>query len=350
MPHVLIIGAGLTGAALAFRLTRLGASVTVVEAQGPAAGASGRSFGWVNASFFLSPAHFNLRAAGIEAHARLSRDLGTPPPDQGCLWWEEDLESHARTLQDMGYRVEYLIGHEARARVPSLAAPEACLHFPTEGAVDCADLTSWLLRASGAKLITGTPVKGIEVRSGRVAGGRIAQGVIAADHVVIAAGCGAPALLAPLGLTLPLLDRPGAILRTAPVAARIGPIIASPGQEVRQDTDGSLLAPLSAHHQSDTSEAITESPEAMASACLARLAGLFPGLPLEVREIALARRPVPGDGLPALGPQGPEGLWTAVMHSGATLAPVVAELLSSEILGGPEAALLAPFRPGRFAA
>ena len=59
-------------------------------------------------------------------------------------------------------------------------------------------------------------------------------------------------------------------------------------------------------------------------------------------------RPVPGDGLPVVG-QGPiQGLWIAVMHSGATLAPVVAELLAEEITGGPKSPLLAHFRPARF--
>ena len=43
---------------------------------------------------------------------------------------------------------------------------------------------------------------------------------------------------------------------------------------------------------------------------------------------------MPQDGLPVVG-QGPvQGLWLAVMHSGATLAPVVAELLAAEIMGG----------------
>jgi D-hydroxyproline dehydrogenase subunit beta len=58
---------------------------------------------------------------------------------------------------------------------------------------------------------------------------------------------------------------------------------------------------------------------------------------------------VPGDGLPVVG-QGPlPGLWIAVMHSGATLAPIVAELLADEMTGGPDSPLLAEFRPARFA-
>ncbi|GAB1363672.1 hypothetical protein MASR1M32_29080 [Rhodobacter sp.] len=62
--------------------------------------------------------------------------------------------------------------------------------------------------------------------------------------------------------------------------------------------------------------------------------------------MALAFRPVPGDGLPVIGAARP-GLWLAVMHSGATLAAITGEVVAEEIDGG-ESALLAEFRPGRF--
>jgi glycine/D-amino acid oxidase-like deaminating enzyme len=68
MEKIVIIGAGLIGATLAFQLARSGRAVTVVEAGLPAAAASGRSFGWINASFALSEAHFALRVAGMAAH------------------------------------------------------------------------------------------------------------------------------------------------------------------------------------------------------------------------------------------------------------------------------------------
>ena len=70
MQQVVIIGAGLIGAGLAYRLTQAGARVTVVEAQGaPATQASGHSFGWINASYYLTPAHHHLRVAGMAAAA-----------------------------------------------------------------------------------------------------------------------------------------------------------------------------------------------------------------------------------------------------------------------------------------
>ena len=352
MTHVLIIGAGLIGACLAFRLTRAGARVTVIEAARPATGASGASFGWINASFFHSTAHFNLRAEGTLAHHRLDRDLcDTGTLWQGCLWWEEEgaaYDARAKALVDLGYALHHLTRAEIEAREPALAAPPRALYFPGEGAVDAARLTERLLAASGATVWTGCPVHAIVTTSGRVMGVRTAAGAVCADHVILAAGTGSATLLAALGLTLPMLRRPGMILRTWPVTTRLNHILAGPAQELRQDPDGSLIAPLSAAHQGDATEVVTTLPPALADAALARIRALLPGTAPMLARISLAHRPVPADGLPALGATGIPGLSLAVMHSGVTLAPLVAELLTAEVMEEVTSPLLDDFRPERF--
>ncbi|MBC7479270.1 MAG: FAD-binding oxidoreductase, partial [Pseudorhodobacter sp.] len=176
---------------------------------------------------------------------------------------------------------------------------------------------------------------------------RLDQGVIVADYVVVAAGVACAALLAPLGLALPMLHRPGMILRTRPVGARVGHILASPGQEVRQDLAGRLIAPLAASHQGDAGDAV-DLPGDLAEAALLRIRALLPGVAMELAEVAAAFRPVPGDGLPAVGATGIAGLSLAVLHSGVTLAGIVAELLTAEIMGGDVSPMLDEFRPDRF--
>ena len=152
---------------------------------------------------------------------------------------------------------------------------------------------------------------------------------------------------AALGLTLPMLHRPGLILRTRPVAARLRHILASPLQEVRQVLAGRLIAPLTASHQADQ-DGPAGSPGDLAAAALERIHALLPGVGMELAEVAAALRPVPGDGLPAVGPTGTPGLWLAVLHSEVTLAGIVAEVLTAQILGGAGSPLLVDFRPGRF--
>ena len=352
-PHILILGAGITGAALAYRLTQGGARVTVLEAGTPAAAASGGSFGWVNASFFLSDAHFHLRHAAMAAHDALARELGLNPQPQGCLWYEAagaEFDRQHASLARLGYPFELLERQEIAAREPRLANPPArALRFPTERAVDLVALTTGLLAAAtagGARLITGLGALALIEEAGRVTGVQTAQGAIVADHTILATGTGTPALLAPLGLTFPMLRRPGAVLHSQPLQRLLSHILATPEIEVRQDATGRLIAPAAAHHQADTAEDLAH-PEDLISATLARLQALFPKADIRADRLIMAARPVPGDGLPAIGAVRP-GLSMAVMHSGATLAPHVAELLAAEVLGQGESPALTAFRPTRF--
>ena len=70
-----------------------------------------------------------------------------------------------------------------------------------------------------------------------------------------------------------------------------------------------------------------------------------------VIEAAVGPRPMPRDGQPRIG-FAPEvqGLYVTVMHSGVTLAPIVAELAARELLGSGRDPLLAGLaaiaRPG----
>ena len=356
MQHVVIIGAGVIGAGLAYRLTQAGARVTVVEAGGgPATMASGHSFGWINASYYLSPAHHHLRVAGMAAHHRLARDLAADLWEwQGCLWVEDApaLEQMAAELADFGYAFQDLAQSRVAALVPALATPPPrALYFAQEGAVDPAALTRALLakaEAAGAKVVLNAQVSELLQRGDAVCGVRLGQGHIEADQVIVAAGTGAAALLAGVGFTLPMLQRPGVILATQSLQHRLAPILALHGQELRQDRQGRFWLPVAAHHQSDAAEMLPADPKASVDAALAALNALFQGPPvLRADHWGAAFRPVPGDGLPAVGPVG-KGLWLAVLHSGVTLGPLVAELLAAEVLGAPATPQLAPFRPARF--
>jgi len=145
-----------------------------------------------------------------------------------------------------------------------------------------------------------------------------------------------------------MLSRPGLTLRSHPIAQKLHHILASPGQELRQLPDGSLLAPLAANHQGDAAEAITTQPTTLAADAITRLQSLLPGVHITPAQISLAHRPVPGDGLPALGPTGIENLTLATLHSGVTLAPLVAELLADHVMDRPTSPLLANFQAMRF--
>jgi glycine/D-amino acid oxidase-like deaminating enzyme len=341
---ILILGAGLLGACLAYRLTRAGCSVTVAEAATPASGASGASFGWINASFYLNPAHHHLRVAAIAAHHRLTTDLGSPAPSwSGTLWFESQGAPLTRLRDDLtalGYPVTLLTAPGALE--PALLTPPAqALHFPSEGATDAAPLARALLAASGATLLSQAQATSLITQGARIIGAATPNGQILADHTVLATGTGTPALLQTIGLNLPMVPRPGLILRTNPVAFRLNHILVTPHLEIRQLPDGSLLTPCAANHQSDPTETAPDA-KAASQATLAHLTTLFG--PVSLADTRLAHRPVPADGLPVLGQAAP-GLSLAVMHSGVTLAPLAAEALTAELTGQPHHPIWFPYRP-----
>ena len=344
--HVVIIGGGIMGAALAHRLGGAGARVTVIEG---AAGATPASFGWINASFYLNEDHFALRTAGLEAWRR----LGGHVTWSGCLCWEETgdaLDAQRDRLTALGYDVEEVDAKQFATLEPNIKAPERALRFAQEGVAAPAQVAEALL--SGSRRMTGVRVTGIATSGGTVTGVQTAQGLVPADRVVVAAGTGSPSILGTVGVALPMLERPGLMLRTSSVPTLMRHVIVTPGQEVRQDQQGHIWAPTSANHQSDTTDQITSRPDVLADAALVRLQSMLPDHPLAWDRVMLAARPVPQDGLPVIGACGPAGLFAAVMQSGVTLAAITADVLTPQVLDAPlsnaQSALVAPFTPCRF--
>ncbi len=67
-------------------------------------------------------------------------------------------------------------------------------------------------------------------------------------------------------------------------------------------------------------------------------------------NIKIGTRPVPIDGFPVVGNiEEYKGMFVAVMHSGVTLAPLIGQLLATEMLETSKSPLLEAFRPSRFA-
>ncbi|MFM7443276.1 MAG: NAD(P)/FAD-dependent oxidoreductase, partial [Tabrizicola sp.] len=299
MPHTLIIGAGITGAALAYHLSRRGETATILSTHAEGGLASAASFGWLNASYYLSHPHYHLRHEALAAHRRLTEAIpGLPTTWQGCLWYEATGDAQEETAADLtalGYKVDRLTRRQIATRLPALGpVPESALFFPEEGVADPATLARALIEASKAKIVRAI-VNGLTEVEGRVTGVLTDLGPIPADRVILATGTGTPALLQPFGYSLPMLKRPGLMIRTNPQPPICPVVLATPDQEVRQDDQGHLIAPASAGHQGDHAETLGAFP-VVVNATLQRLRTLFPGQDIHFGHQAMAMRPGPGDG------------------------------------------------------
>lgn len=354
---VAVVGAGLVGAAIADRLALAGARVTVVDRAAPGAGASGMSFGWINAAFAETDAYYRLRRRAIDAFRTLDgeMDLGMAVSWSGCLWWEDegpDFDAHRAELNRRGYAVRMVDRDQFSKLEPSVAnSPERALLSETEGAAEADQVAIALLRrasGNGASVLLGREVVGIWHEAGAVRGLETDLGRLSADVVVCAAGAWSRSLLSGTGVDLPMDNKPGLILQTAPVAPVVRHTIMSPDIHFRQAVDGRII--LGEIFSGGFGEETLDNATALTAELMARLSRRLPatsGLPVE--RTLLGTRPVPKDGLPVIGfADGPGGLYLAVMHSGVTLGPLVGQLAAAEIMGGKDDVALRPFRPARF--
>jgi glycine/D-amino acid oxidase-like deaminating enzyme len=363
--QVVVIGAGVYGAAVTAELARRDAHVTVVDSAAPATGTSGASFSWTNSNGKTPRAYHELNIAGMEAHRRLAHDVSGSDwyHEGGNLEWtagdteQQALARRVDALLDCGYQARWLSRDEALRLEPDLNPAElpdagiAC--FPNEGWIEPTRLIGHLLSTSGADRVWNDAVTGIDSSDGRVRSVLLASGRrLAADAVVNCAGPRAAEVAALAGLTLPMANTRGVLVYTSPVAVGVSHVVHAPHVHLRPDGGGRLLLHTheldGAAHVSDTGETTVDQSavdKLMAAGC-----ALYPGIrAASVESVRVGVRPIPGDGLPVLGrAPGLANFHFAVSHSGATLCLHAGALVAAEVLGEDRSAELAAFRVERF--
>ncbi|MFT3763344.1 MAG: FAD-dependent oxidoreductase [Pseudoxanthomonas sp.] len=359
---VVVVGAGILGAGIAYELAKRGVEVTVLEQAAPASGATGDSFAYLNASTKASAIrpYFDLNWLGILGWHAWEREPGQALPLQwsGSVYWRDQPEAVAalretlNTVRVRGYRSRQLDAGEIRRLLPGVSqVDDASLGalYEEEGAVDPVGAVKALLaRAAdnGAKLLTPVTVLGLIQKQGRIVGVRTSQGELQADTVVVAAGLGSQALAESVNVKLPLAPSTGILLHTAPQPRLLDRIVFAPGSTIRQNVDGRILS--SSGHEG--SSLAGTPPEEIGQHILANAARYLPQLRnAAIDRVSIGQRVIPQDTLPIVGFAPRLGqLYFSVTHSGITLAPAIARFATEEILEGVALEPLASFRPARF--
>jgi glycine/D-amino acid oxidase-like deaminating enzyme len=357
--RIVIAGAGIIGANLAYRLSRRGASVTVIERTRPASGATANSFAWINATYSKQPwAYFSLNRLGIEAWQQLDRELAGELP----LRWGGSVEWYADERRAAEFREE--VRHHQAWAYPTHLIDEATLralerhiepgrvacaaHAELEGAVDPVRATEILLaRAArnGAHVVYPAEVVGLDVHDSRLRAVKTSGGDVEADVLIVACGTETPRLAAMAGVHVPLKESPGVLVHTKPMSSTLERVVLSPIAHMKQKPDGRIVTG-SGFGGTPTTDASREAGERFLQAARAVLPVLGEAV---VDRVTLGFRPLPEDEYPVIGFALPRrDVYITVMHSGVTLSPLVAHLAAIEILDGVQAEPLAPYRPGRF--
>ena len=359
-PDVLVIGAGIIGAACAWRLSQAGLSVTLLERSAPGSEASQAALGVLtfhtrpqfpkpllaicrgSRRYFPAVIEELAEAIGDRVEYREAGQLMVAPFEADL----PELDEAEKANQALALDVERASPEEVRLLEPNLNPNLAgALYFPGDAWVDNTALTFAIVKAAegAGAVLHRANVAAIELRNGRVSGVHASGEIYIAEWVILAAGCwsgqipGVPDLevIPKRGQAFAV---EGALIRRVVHSPRaymvpkgdIQTMLGATVEDVGFDTANTL---------GGLSDIATKSLEMSAKLEGCTFDGAWAGL-----------RPGTPDEIPIIGPfeQAPN-LIVASGHfrNGILLAPITAELVRNLVLGREPAIDLLPYSPDR---
>ena len=367
---VAIIGAGVIGLSIAWRLAASGLAVTVFEREEAGAGASHAATGMLAAATELEPGGDDLLALALESQqqwpgfrAALEAEAGMEIDyrDEGTLEIAlgrdevERLRFRHRLQTRAGLATQWLDGACVRAREPALRpSVSAGIFCPGDHQVDPRRLVAVLLRALAARggvVLERLPVLALDRAGGRVTGVVTRQGVCRATTVVLANGAWAgTGELFGGALAVPVRPLKGQALALR-ASARTGipaHVVWTEQVHLAPKADGRLIVGA-------TVEECGFDRAVSAGGVFALLEGARRALPsiedMEIEAIWTGLRPTSDDDAPILGATALAGLALATGHhrNGILLAPVTAQAIRDLVVAGAMSGAAQRFGLARFA-
>lgn len=236
MADVVVIGAGISGAASAYELATGGLKVILIDRYGPAAMASGWTLAGVRQSG-RHPAELPLARRAVSLWQTLAERLDAPThyTRRGNLRLArtpEELASLAAMVEEQrAAKLDLSLLDAKQVAELAPAVSPAVLggsHCPTDGHADPQATVQAFVDAAvraGAETRFGEDVLSIDTADGRVTGVTTGAGHIPAGRVILAAGVLGNRLLQPLGLSVPMQVRLVTAVRTVPAAPMLDQVI-----------------------------------------------------------------------------------------------------------------------------
>jgi glycine oxidase len=364
-----VIGAGIIGSSVAWRLASEGAAVTMLER-----GRAGHEASWAAAGMIAPQAEaqgpgpfFDLciraREAFVATVERLRAESGIDPEydDAGILYVAFDgaeraeLEERARWQKAAGGEVYELSGEEARRLEPGLSSEVIyATHLPRDRRTDNRQLTRAFAAAAiakGATLNEGVRVEQIVARGDRAAAVRLTEGVeLPADVIINAAGAWAGEIR---GLEIDCVATypvRGQMLCFEGLKPLQGPSIFSLHGYIVPRRDGRLIVGSTMEEAGYDKRVTLAGVEKIARGAMK----MMPTLSEQPwREAWAGLRPATRDFLPVIGPSPslPNVFYaTGHFRSGILLSALTGELIADLVAGREPAIDLKAFTPARFAA
>jgi sarcosine oxidase subunit beta len=359
---VVVIGAGIIGASIAWHLARDGrGSIAVLEKEaGAGAGSTAKAAGGIRAQF-SSAVNIELSKLSMERFERFPEEMGVPADfiQAGYLFLASTdshqrlFEANAALQRRLGLEIEMLDRAGVERRAPYVRSDDlrGGVFHGRDGYASPADyLAGYEKRARerGVSFLFGEEVTGREGRELRTS-----SGAVAAEHVVIAAGAWSGELGRRLGFEIPVQPVRRQCFVTEPAEGFAHPIPMTvdfaTGVYLHSESGGLLVGKADREERAGFTE------------------GVDWGFVERVSELAVDRVPALGnarvktawagyyevtpDHHPLLGSAGEDGWWLACGFSGHGVmhAPATGAILAALIAGTRPPLDVSCLGPGRFA-
>lgn len=369
--NVAVIGGGVIGLGIAWRLGQRGARVAVFEKETSGKGASHAAAGMLAACAEAEPGEGELVALGRAsqkqwpAFAMELEEAAGVPIDLRCegildvALTADDaarLHHHHEYQRSLNLPVEWLSAAEVRRLEPHLGSRVAgALFNPEDHQVDNRKLAEALriaACAAGATIRESAPVKDILIDKGRASGVLLADGNrIEADAVVVAAGAWSRQIggLAP-ELRPPVRPVKGQVvaLQMDPSAPLLRHVLWVPGAYLVPRNEGRLIIGATVEEKGFDASLT-------AGGVLSLLEAAWRAIPaieeLPIAEMWVGHRPGSRDDAPIIGRASVPGVFYACGHgrNGILLTPITAEAIAGSVLGSAIDPVVSAFGIERFA-
>jgi glycine oxidase len=365
---VVVIGGGIIGCSIAFRLAQARLKVCVLERGEPGAEASSAAAGMLapqgeiaepDEFFELCAASRDLYPSFVAEIEELSGQAVGYRRDGTLLvaisdGERDELDHIYKGQAAHGLALERLSSQAVHSRVAGFSPDiQSGLFIPGDHWVDNERLMQALVEACrrlGVKFLKGSGVTRINAQAGRVqsveANNHSGAENYSADHFVLATGCWSRDLMKPLGITIPVEPCRGQMIEfeaptDLPLTVRAGHHYFVPRASCR------IIAGTTGEYMGFEKEVTGEGLRSILEG-LERIAPMVKNL--HFRRAWAGLRPDTPDHLPILGLGELKNLVFATGHfrNGILLAPITAQLIAELITSGSTPRSMHAYRPGRF--
>jgi len=352
--EAVIIGAGIIGCSIAYELSKRGVKVTLIDKNAPGSACSGSSFSWINATYPKKPYSYNLFSQlGINAFHLMQRELSLDIKWNGSLEWSSAMKDQEKLIESVNELQSYpkytptsIIGHKKAKKLEphiNFKGNENIIFSKADGAIDPKDAISKMIdviKKNGGSVLYPCKFERIIESNDSFSKVKTSMGILKSENVIFCNGVDVDNSFNVNFLKKP---RPGVIIKTKPQKNLINSVVYGPKIHAHQQSNGQIIigeqitAPIKKNIK-DHIKRINKHFKSMVKG----------GTDLNPSEVLIGWRPIPKDDLPIIGKFKNKSVYIAVMHSGISLAAIVGNLVTQEIVDEVDSLLLKDFRPSRF--